>query len=38
MAEEEYQKYYVPAQSIWPIVGAVALFLIALGAGNFIIE
>ncbi len=25
--------YYVPAQSQWPIVGAVALFLIALGAG-----
>ncbi|MDB1126225.1 cytochrome c oxidase subunit 3 [Vibrio algarum] len=25
--------YYVPAQSNWPIVGAVALFLIAVGAG-----
>ena len=34
----EYQKYYVPAQSPWPIVGAVALFLIAVGAGNFVIE
>lgn len=38
MAQEEYQKYYVPEQSIWPIVGAVALFLIAVGAGNFVIE
>ncbi|HIF9330027.1 TPA: cytochrome c oxidase subunit 3 [Photobacterium damselae] len=26
--------YYVPDSSIWPIVGAVALFLIALGAGT----
>lgn len=25
--------YYVPAQSYWPIVGAVALFFIAVGAG-----
>lgn len=38
MAQEQYQKYYVPAQSVWPIVGAVALFLIAVGAGNFVIE
>lgn len=38
MAQEEYQKYYVPEQSIWPIVGAVALFLIAVGAGNYVIE
>jgi cytochrome c oxidase subunit 3 len=38
MAQEEYQKYYVPEQSVWPIVGAVALFLIAVGAGNFVIE
>ncbi len=28
------QKYYVPAQSVWPIIGALALFLIALGAGT----
>ncbi|WP_418114713.1 cytochrome c oxidase subunit 3 [Vibrio scophthalmi] len=27
------QLYYVPAQSTWPIVAAIALFLIALGAG-----
>lgn len=33
-----YEKYYVPDQSIWPIVGAVALFLIAVGAGNFVVE
>ncbi|RJX70975.1 cytochrome c oxidase subunit 3 [Vibrio sinensis] len=25
--------YYVPAQSSWPIVGAIALFLVAVGAG-----
>ena len=29
----KYQSYYVPAQSRWPIVGAIALFLIAVGAG-----
>lgn len=28
--------YYVPDSSIWPIVGAVALFLIALGAGTMV--
>lgn len=28
-----HEHYYVPEASIWPIVGAVALFLIALGAG-----
>ncbi|MDM7862041.1 cytochrome c oxidase subunit 3 [Alteromonas sp. ASW11-36] len=33
-----YEKYYVPEQSIWPIVGAVALFLIAVGAGNYVVE
>lgn len=27
------QPYYVPAQSSWPIVGAVALFFVAVGAG-----
>lgn len=25
--------YFVPSESVWPIVGAVALFLIAVGAG-----
>jgi cytochrome c oxidase subunit 3 len=34
----DYEKYYVPDQSPWPIVGAVALFLIAVGAGNFVVE
>lgn len=38
MQQQEYQKYYVPEQSPWPIVGAVALFLIAVGAGNFVVE
>lgn len=31
-----YEKYYVPAQSPWPIVGAVGLFLIAFGAGGYV--
>ena len=35
-ASEVTHRYYVPAQSIWPIVGAVALFLIALGAGTLV--
>ncbi|AWB66689.1 cytochrome c oxidase subunit 3 [Saccharobesus litoralis] len=30
----QYEKYYVPPQSPWPIVGATALFLVALGAGT----
>ncbi len=38
MTEQQYEKYYVPEQSPWPIVGAVALFLIAVGAGNWVIE
>ncbi|MEP4890805.1 MAG: cytochrome c oxidase subunit 3 [Aliiglaciecola sp.] len=39
MAQQQaYEKYYVPDQSPWPIVGAVALFLIAFGAGNFVVE
>ncbi|GAC26830.1 MAG: cytochrome c oxidase subunit 3 [Alteromonadaceae bacterium] len=38
MAQPDYEKYYVPDSSPWPIVGAVALFLIAVGAGNFVIE
>lgn len=33
---KEYESYYVPAQSHWPIVGAVALFLIAIGAGSYV--
>jgi len=33
-----YERYYVPEQSPWPIVGAIALFLIAFGAGHFVNE
>lgn len=36
--QQSYEKYYVPAQSPWPIVGAIALFLIAVGAANVVIE
>jgi len=36
MTSKEYETYYVPAQSHWPIVGAVALFLIAIGAGSYV--
>ena len=36
MTTKEYEKYYVPDSSHWPIVGAVALFLIAIGAGNYV--
>lgn len=38
MSEQQYEKYYVPDESPWPFVGAVALFLIAVGAGNFVVE
>jgi len=31
--QKPHEHYYVPESSAWPIVGAVALFLIALGAG-----
>ena len=30
----EPQNYYVPASSIWPLVGAIALFIIAIGAAT----
>ncbi|NMP16084.1 cytochrome c oxidase subunit 3 [Thalassotalea sp. Y01] len=33
---KEYETYYVPAQSHWPIVGAIALFMIAVGAGSYV--
>jgi cytochrome c oxidase subunit 3 len=36
MTIKEYESYYVPAQSKWPIVGAIALFLIAVGAANYV--
>jgi cytochrome c oxidase subunit 3 len=32
----KHQSYYVPAQSVWPIIGAIGLFLIAFGAGNYV--
>ncbi|GHE96934.1 cytochrome c oxidase subunit 3 [Thalassotalea profundi] len=38
MTTKEYENYYVPAQSHWPIIGAVALFLIAVGAANYVTE
>lgn len=38
MSEQQYEKYYVPAESPWPFVGAVALFLLAWGAGNLVID
>jgi len=38
MSQPEYEKYYVPAQSPWPFLGAVALFLIAVGSGNLVLE
>ena len=34
----QYEKYYVLEQSYWPIVGAVALFLIAVGAGLAVMQ
>lgn len=36
MTTKQYENYYVPSQSHWPIVGAIALFLIAVGAGNYV--
>lgn len=33
-SDAQHQYYYVPAQSKWPIVGAIALFFIAMGAGS----
>jgi len=33
---EQTTKYYVPAQSIWPIVASVAMFVTVIGAVNFI--
>lgn len=33
MEQEKYETYYVPEQSAWPIIGAIGLFLMALGAG-----
>ncbi|TMM45672.1 cytochrome c oxidase subunit 3 [Colwellia ponticola] len=38
MTNKEYENYYVPSQSHWPIVGAVALFFIAIGAANYVTD
>jgi len=38
MTNKEYEHYYVPSQSHWPIVGAVALFMIAFGAGTYVTD
>ncbi len=34
MAQQQTTNYYVPAQSYWPIVGAIGLLFIAIGAGT----
>ncbi len=36
--EKKQEKYYVPAQSPWPIIGAVALFFVAVGAGLTVMQ
>ena len=38
MTSKEYENYYVPSQSHWPIVGAIALFLIAFGAAHYVTD
>lgn len=38
MTNKDYESYYVPSQSHWPIVGAVALFMIAFGAANYVTD
>jgi cytochrome c oxidase subunit 3 len=38
MTNKTYESYYVPSQSHWPIVGAIALFMIAFGAGNYVTD
>lgn len=35
---QKYEHYYVPDQSPWPLVGAVALFFIAVGAALTVME
>ncbi len=35
---QQHEKYYVPASSPWPILGAIGLGLIAFGAGHTIID
>lgn len=38
MTNKQYENYYVPSQSHWPIVGAVALFFIAIGAAHYVTD
>ncbi len=38
MTNKAYESYYVPSQSHWPIVGAIASFMIAFGAGNYVTD
>jgi cytochrome c oxidase subunit 3 len=38
MTNKEYENYYVPSQSHWPIVGAIALFMIAFGAASYVTD
>lgn len=33
---DNHSTYYVPAQSPWPIVGAIGFFLVAVGAGSLV--
>jgi cytochrome c oxidase subunit III len=35
---EKYESYYVPDQSPWPIIGAVAMFFIAVGSGLTVMQ
>ncbi|MEH6452427.1 MAG: cytochrome c oxidase subunit 3 [Psychromonas sp.] len=37
-SENKHETYYVPAQSHWPIVGAVAMFFVAVGAGLTVMQ
>jgi cytochrome c oxidase subunit 3 len=36
--EQKYENYFVPEQSQWPIIGAIAMFLIAVGAGLTVMQ
>jgi cytochrome c oxidase subunit 3 len=38
MTNKEYENYYVPSQSHWPIVGDIALFMIAFGAASYVTD
>lgn len=36
--EQKYENYFVPEQSQWPIIGAIAMFFIAVGAGLTVMQ